>query len=132
MHRRPFYMLKKLMAFAVLITAGCSTTPTPYKPQDSYALNIARAAGIDAKLKDTELPKDTVSDITDSSGFCSQQYDCLDAGKHRPEFPQGDSGRPAFGRSQQRCARLGLHACSGNCQRRYRQNRHWNLHDRSQ
>ncbi|RLT87709.1 MAG: hypothetical protein D9N13_21780 [Ketobacter sp. GenoA1] len=49
--------------------AGCGTTHISYTPQDSYALNIARAAGIDAKLKDTELPKDTVTDITDSSGF---------------------------------------------------------------
>ena len=69
MHWRPFYMLKQLMAFAVLVTVGCSTTPTAYKPQDSYALNVARAAGINAKLSDAELPEDSVSNITDSAGF---------------------------------------------------------------
>ena len=62
-------MLRQLLLSTVLIMAGCGITPIAYTPQDSYALNIARAAGIDAKLKDTELPKDTVTDITDSSGF---------------------------------------------------------------
>ena len=62
-------MLRQLLLSTVLIMAGCAITPIASTPQDSYALNIARAAGIDAKLKDTELPKDTVTDITDSSGF---------------------------------------------------------------
>ena len=62
-------MLRQLLLSTVLIMAGCGITPIAYTPQDSYALNNARAAGIDAKLKDTELPKDTVTDITDSSGF---------------------------------------------------------------
>ncbi|MBU2708650.1 hypothetical protein KCM76_21840 [Zooshikella marina] len=62
-------MLRQLLLSTVLIMAGCGTTPIAYTPQDSYALNIVRAAGIDAKLKDTELPEDTVTDITDSSGF---------------------------------------------------------------
>ncbi len=62
-------MLKQLLMSALLVTAGCSTTPTTYNSQDSYALNVARAANIDAKLKDTELPKNTVSDITESAGY---------------------------------------------------------------
>ncbi len=76
-------MLRQLLLSAVLIMAGCGTTPIAYTPQDSYALNIARAAGIDAKLKDTELPKDTVSDITDSSGF---GFALAATSKHLPEW----------------------------------------------
>ncbi|MBA55350.1 MAG: hypothetical protein CMK89_12920 [Pseudomonadales bacterium] len=58
-----------LLAIALFVTVGCSTPPNSYNPNESYALNVARAAGIDAKLKDTELPKDTISNITESSGF---------------------------------------------------------------
>lgn len=52
-----------------ILGACASTPPAPFNPQESKALNIARAAGIDAKLKDVEVPKDTVNNITDSAGF---------------------------------------------------------------
>lgn len=57
------------IAFAVL--AGCaSTPPTPvYNPSDSKALNIMKAAGMYAELKDVEVPKDTITSITDSKGY---------------------------------------------------------------
>lgn len=64
MHQR----LILAVALALLV-AGCSTTSTTYNPNDSYALNVARAAGICAKLEDKALPKDTVTSITDSAGF---------------------------------------------------------------
>ena len=64
-------MLKRSLILTTLITlvTGCSSTPVQYNEHDSYALNVARAANIDAKLKDTKLPKDTVTNITDSAGF---------------------------------------------------------------
>lgn len=52
-----------------MLGACASTPPATFNPNDSKALNIARAAGIDAKLKDVEVPKDTVNNITDSAGF---------------------------------------------------------------
>ena len=52
-----------------ILGACASTRPTSFNPEESKALNIARAAGIDAKLKDVEVPKDTVNNITDSAGF---------------------------------------------------------------
>lgn len=52
------------------LLAGCaSTPPATYQSDDSKALNIMRAAGVSAKLKDVEVPKDTVTSITDSAGF---------------------------------------------------------------
>jgi len=64
-------MHKRLIQVAALtlLVAGCSTTSPKYNPQDSYALNVARTAGISAKLEYRALPKDTVSSITDSAGF---------------------------------------------------------------
>ncbi|MEZ5508164.1 MAG: hypothetical protein R3F38_20290 [Gammaproteobacteria bacterium] len=64
-------MYRRLIPAATLalLVAGCSTTPTTYNHSDSYALNVARAAGISAKLEDKALPKDTVTSITDSAGF---------------------------------------------------------------
>ena len=52
-----------------MLGACASTPPATFNPNDSKALNIARAAGIDTKLKDVEVPKDTVNNITDSAGF---------------------------------------------------------------
>lgn len=50
---------------------GCASKPEPvaYRPEDSKALNIVRAAGMNAKLRDMEVPKDTVTSLTDSTGF---------------------------------------------------------------
>lgn len=64
-------MYRRLIPAATLalLVAGCSTTPTTYNPVDSYALNVARAAGISAKLEDKALPKDTVTSVTDSAGY---------------------------------------------------------------
>lgn len=60
-----------LLAFGFIgILGACaSTPPASFNPQESKALNIARAAGIDMKLKDVKVPKDTVTNITDSAGF---------------------------------------------------------------
>lgn len=50
---------------------GCASKPEPvaHRPEDSKALNIVRAAGMNAKLRDMEVPKDTVTSMTDSTGF---------------------------------------------------------------
>jgi len=50
---------------------ACATTnqPMPFNQEESKALNITRAAGISSKLRDVEVPKDTVTNITGSTGF---------------------------------------------------------------
>ncbi|MBQ0718671.1 MAG: hypothetical protein KBT88_00565 [Gammaproteobacteria bacterium] len=52
------------------LVTGCSSTFMADKPNnDSQALRIAKAAGIGGDLRDTEVPKDTVNDITMSPGY---------------------------------------------------------------
>jgi len=51
------------------ILSACASTPVTFNPEQSQAMNIARAGGIDFKLKDTEIPKDTVNGIVESSGY---------------------------------------------------------------
>lgn len=52
-----------------LLSTGCATAPVEIDPSASYALNVARASGISAKLEDREVPADTVSSITDSGAY---------------------------------------------------------------
>ena len=52
-----------------MLGACASNTVATYEPDNSDALNIMHAAGIDSNLKDTEVPKDTISSITDSAGY---------------------------------------------------------------
>lgn len=62
--------MPKLIAIClVALISACATKPTSYDSHASFAMNIARAGHIDAKLRDMELPKDTVTSITDSAGF---------------------------------------------------------------
>lgn len=58
-----------VFGLAGILGACASAPPTSFNPQNSKALNIARAAGIDARLKDVEVPRDTVNNITNSAGF---------------------------------------------------------------
>ena len=52
-----------------LITACASTPHTTYNPNESKALNITRAAGIDEDLKDVELPRETYDKISKYTDF---------------------------------------------------------------
>lgn len=59
---------------ATLLTQGCAsmaTKPFVYDSTASKALNISRSAGLIDGLKDTKLPKDTVTDIRNSVGFAT-------------------------------------------------------------
>ena len=58
-----------LLGVGLSLLAGCGAAPVKYDPQASYALNVVRAVNIDARLEDVEIPKDTVTDITDSAGY---------------------------------------------------------------
>lgn len=58
-----------LLHFAALLLSACSVSPVSVDPKASFALNVAKAAGIDYRLKDKLVPKDTVSSFTDSTGF---------------------------------------------------------------
>jgi len=62
---KPFFFA----ALGSFLLVGCSSTPSAYNPKDSFALNVVTAAGISDRLTDQELPKDTISSITDSAGF---------------------------------------------------------------
>lgn len=53
----------------VSLLAGCSTSPTKYDQDSSLALTVVTAAGINDRLKDVEVPKDTTWDIRDTAGF---------------------------------------------------------------
>jgi len=61
----------RLLAIGCLvgILSACASTPVTFNPSESQAMNIARAGGIDFKLKDIEVPKDTVNGIVESSGY---------------------------------------------------------------
>lgn len=57
-------------AMAVIsLIVGCSSTPMKYDDSNSVALNVVTAAGINDRLKDVQVPKDTTWDIRDSAGF---------------------------------------------------------------
>lgn len=58
-----------LLPFVVLLLSACSVSPVSVDPKASFALNVVKAAGMDHRLKDKLLPKDTVSSFTDSAGF---------------------------------------------------------------
>lgn len=64
-------MNKVLILAASLVATGCASTPQTYTydANSSYALNVVKAAGMSANLEDTQLPKDTVSKMTDSNAF---------------------------------------------------------------
>lgn len=51
--------------------SGCASAPPAptFDPADSKALNIMNAAGMSANLEDVEVPKDTITSITDSKGY---------------------------------------------------------------
>lgn len=59
--------------WGMALLAGCSSAPADKEfhslPNTSFALNVAKAAGLDAKLQDLEVPADTVHNITDSSAY---------------------------------------------------------------
>jgi hypothetical protein len=57
-----------ITVLAAILMIGCGTTQT-IKSKDSEALRVANAAGLGGKLKDTVLPKDTVTSLIDSPGF---------------------------------------------------------------
>ncbi|MFC1337400.1 MAG: hypothetical protein G8D89_16460 [gamma proteobacterium symbiont of Clathrolucina costata] len=63
--------MARLLAIGCLagMLGACASTPVSFNPDESKAMNIARAGGIDFKLKDTEVPKDTVNGIVDSAGY---------------------------------------------------------------
>ncbi|MCV6623508.1 MAG: hypothetical protein OIF51_17350 [Cellvibrionaceae bacterium] len=56
-------------ALALISLSGCSSGPLKKDSSASFALNVVKAAGMDYRLKDKELPKNTVARITDSAGF---------------------------------------------------------------
>lgn len=59
-----------ITALAFVGISGCASTPhATYNQADSKALNIMNAAGMSANLEDVEVPKDTVTSITDSKGY---------------------------------------------------------------
>lgn len=62
-----YYRILLLAAF--LFNSGCANKPASYNPNDSFALNAVKAAGISSELKDVEVPKDTVNGFTDSAAF---------------------------------------------------------------
>lgn len=49
--------------------AGCTAASITYDQQDSEAMNIANAAGLQDGLKDVEIPKDTVTSLRDSAAY---------------------------------------------------------------
>tara|TARA_B100000446_G_scaffold184352_1_gene206154 strand:+ start:34428 stop:35240 length:813 start_codon:yes stop_codon:yes gene_type:complete len=57
-----------VMALSSFIV-GCSSTPMQYDDSNSVALNVVTAAGINDRLKDVQVPKDTTWDIRDTAGF---------------------------------------------------------------
>ncbi len=57
-----------VMALISLIV-GCSSTPIKYDDRNSIALNVVTAAGINDRLKDVKVPKDTTWDVRDTVGF---------------------------------------------------------------
>lgn len=58
-----------LLPFVILLLSACGVAPVSVDPMSSFALNVVTAAGMDHRLKDKLLPKDTVSSFTDSAGF---------------------------------------------------------------
>lgn len=67
MRRILFYTL---VVASTHFATGCATQPTfEYSPTESKAMNLARASGIDAELKDTEVPKNPTGSFTNSPGF---------------------------------------------------------------
>ncbi len=58
-----------LLGVGLSLLVGCGTVSVKYDNKASYAMNVARAANIDARLKDVKVPKDTVTSITDSAGY---------------------------------------------------------------
>ena len=64
------YLSTVVLFSVVLVSAGCASKKPPvYNTEDSKALNIVKAAGMDYGLKDVVVPKDTVSDIRHSVGY---------------------------------------------------------------
>lgn len=67
------HTLPALTILSVATTSGCSVTPTNtgYRstPSASFAMSVAKAAGLDSKLQDQEVPKDTIHNVTDSAGY---------------------------------------------------------------
>ncbi len=63
--------ITRLLAIGCLagILSACASTPVTYNPEQSQAMNIARAGGIDFKLKDTEIPEESVNGIVELSGY---------------------------------------------------------------
>lgn len=68
-------LMRRILFYTAIIASisfdtGCATQQLfKYSPTESKALNLARAAGIDAELKDTEAPKNNTDTFTDSPGF---------------------------------------------------------------
>lgn len=58
-----------LAALTLMTLSGCSSGPVKKDSSASFALNVVKAAGMDYRLKDKALPKNTVASITDSAGF---------------------------------------------------------------
>jgi len=58
-----------LMAVCLGLLAGCGTAPVKYDANASYAMNVARAANIDAELEDAEVPQETMASLSDSAAY---------------------------------------------------------------
>lgn len=51
---------------------GCASAPLPpaaYNAEDSFALNVMKAAGMSSNLKDQEVPADTITQLRNSAGY---------------------------------------------------------------
>ncbi len=57
------------LLLASILATSCATAPISIDPSASYAMNVATAAGISAKLEDRDVPIDTITSITDSGGY---------------------------------------------------------------
>jgi len=58
-----------LMVVGLGLLAGCGTVPVKYDAKASYAMNVARAANLDAELKDAEVPQETMDSLGDSAAY---------------------------------------------------------------
>lgn len=58
-----------LLGVGLGLLAGCSSVPVRYDASASYAMNVARAADIDAQLTDVAVPQEAKASFTDSAAY---------------------------------------------------------------
>ena len=58
-----------LLGVGLGLLAGCSSVPVRYDAGASYAMNVARAASIDAQLTDIAVPQEAKTSFTDSAAY---------------------------------------------------------------